>query len=109
MWRAVLPAITAIAYLFIAATPCPPVAEPRGAASHGPALASDDPASLTAPCVCDCEHGATSFGSAKRGEPAVLTAPTPPLREPAHRFAREREGRLPDAPISVASPVPIAA
>jgi hypothetical protein len=112
MFRAALPAITAIAYLFVAATPCPPSAELRAAASHGAhdhAAASAESASLTAPCPCGCDPGAASFGVAKRAEAAVLIAPSPPPLEPAHSFAREGVERLPDAPTSVDSPVPIAA
>lgn len=112
MLRAALPAITAIAYLFVAATPCPPSAELRGPApheSHDYAAASAEPTSLTAPCPCGCDPGAASFGIAKHAEAVVLIAPAPPPLEPAHAVAREGGERLPDAPISVDSPVPIAA
>jgi len=111
MWRAALPAITAIAYLLVAVAPCPPSAALRAAASRGShdhAAASVESASITAPCPCSCEHGAASVGVAKRAEAAVLIA-LPPQLEPARSFARERVERLPDAPISVDSPVPIAA
>jgi len=108
MGRAALPAITAIAYLLIATTPCPPSAELHSAASPHSTAASDDSAALTAPCPCDCEHGANSLSFAKRGEPAALIAAAPPLAAPAPSLAHEREERVPDAPISVDSPVPIA-
>src|SRR5258705_11150743 len=93
MGRAALPAITAIAYLLIAATPCPPSAQLRAAASHEShehGAASGDSASLTAPCVCGCEHGTAGLGVAKRAEPAVLRAPMPPPLQPTRSFARER-------------------
>ena len=112
MWRAVLPAITAIAYLISAATPCPPGAELLAAASHGShdhTAASAESASLTAPCPCGCDPGAVGFAVAKRAEAAVGITPTPPSLAPARSFARENDERLPDAPISVESPVPIAA
>jgi hypothetical protein len=111
MWRAGLPGIIAIAYLFVAAMPCPPSAELRAAASHGShdhTAASAEPASFTAPCPCGCDPSAASFGVAKHAEAAVSTAP-PLLLAPARSLARERVERLPDAPISVDSPVPIAA
>jgi hypothetical protein len=112
MWRALLPAITAIAYLISAAMPCPPSAELLSAASHGShdhAGRSEESASLTAPCPCGCDPGAVSFSVAKRAETAVGVAPTPTPLAVARSFARERTERLPDAPISVESPVPIAA
>jgi hypothetical protein len=109
MWRAALPAITAIAYLWIAVTPCPPSAELRPVVSHEHTRASADETSITAPCPCSCDHGAATQGVAKRGEPAALIAPAPPTFALAHGFAGERAQHLPDAPISVDSPVPIAA
>jgi len=107
--RAALPAITAITYLFLAAVPCPPSAELRAAAPHEHAAAGGDSTSITAPCPCSCEHGAATAGVARHGEPAALIAAASPPLAPAHPFARERVQRLPDAPISVDSPVPIAA
>lgn len=110
MWRAGLPAILAIAYLFVAAMPCPPGAELRAAASHGSHEHSGAATtSLTAPCPCGCDPGTASSGVAKRGEAAVSLSPSSPLLDLARSFAREDGGRLPAAPISVDSPVPIAA
>ena len=110
MWRAALPAITAIAYLLIAVTPCPPSAELRPAASRDHTGARADETSITAPCPCSCDdHGAATQGVPKRGEPAALIAPAPPPFALAHAFAGERAQHLPDAPFSVDSPVPITA
>lgn len=111
MWRAGVPAIIAITYLFVAATPCPPSAELRAAASHGShdhTAASAEPASFTAPCPCGCDPGAASSGVAKHAEAAVSIASSLWLA-PARSLTHERVERLPDAPISVDSPVPIAA
>ncbi len=118
--RAVLPAITAIAYLMLAVTPCPTSPPTRadaspmhgalaaaGSHSHGEPAADGDATSLAAPCLCGCEHAEGSPGVGKRVEPGLLAEPPPSLergRSPLIEIAE----RLPDAPISVDSPVPIA-
>lgn len=108
----------AIVYLAITTSPCP---QPRPdglpthglnttlaeAHVHGDAAPDGDSTSVTAVCLCGCEHGSASSGVAKRGEAVLPSAPAPPpgcaQSEPC-----ELAQRLPDPPISVDSPVPIA-
>jgi hypothetical protein len=118
--RAALPLIAAVAYLTVATAPCPATpadAAASGAshsvvvhsmASHSAASAHSDSPSFAAPCLCGCDHQDSGLGSAKRDDPGLRIA-TPTLPRAAHAFACEVAQRLPDAPISVASPIPIAA
>lgn len=117
--RAAVPALVAIAYLAIASSPCP---QPRPdelaapgldsgmtqAHTHGDAAPSDGATVLTALCLCGCEHGSATTGVARSGE-AVMPSEPAPLLGRARPEPRELAQRIPDAPISVDSPVPIAA
>lgn len=108
----------AVVYLAIASSPCPQP-RPDGFATHAPSAGlaighvHGDPApqgdatSITALCLCGCEHGSASSGVAKRVEAVLPSEPAPPLGR-AQSHTRELAQRLPDAPISIASPVPIA-
>ena len=112
MKRAALSAVTAIAYLILAVTPCAPAPEflpdpssHEHAAEHA---AIDDSVALTAPCLCGCEHSSATIGIAKSGEALLPREPEPMLGR-ADAQPCDPLQRIPDAPISVASPVPIAA
>lgn len=108
----------AVVYLAIASSPCPQP-RPDGFAInglttglavghvHGDAAPQGASTSITALCLCGCEHGSTSSGVAKRVEAVLPSEPAPPLGR-AQSQPRELAQRLPDTPISVASPVPIA-
>jgi hypothetical protein len=110
---AALPLIVALAYLALVVAPCPPILLPPLDAPHAHhavnsylATAEDSP-SLVGPCPCGCEPHKSGLGSGKR-EPALAFAmPTLPAFAPF--FDDETAARLPDAPVSVDSPIPIVA
>lgn len=108
MKRVALSAITAITYLILAVTPCAPGPEIRPDPSSHEHAAIDDSLALVAPCLCGCEHSSATSGVAKSGEAVLPREPAPPLGR-AHAQPRDLSQRIPDAPIAVASPVPIAA
>ena len=109
--HAALALIAAAAYLAVASAPCPAVPVPRSSAAHADAWsadgADDGAPSLVAPCQCGCEPRTSGLGGGKRdpGLPPAL----PQLPQIAHSFGDETPARLPDAPVSVDSPVPISA
>jgi hypothetical protein len=114
--RASLPLIAAVAYLVVATTPCPPPpdakpgavhAEHSVASHHGASSDAHGP-SLVAACLCGCEEHGSSAGGAQREDLGVRVsfANLPPS---ARAFADEIAMRLPEAPLSIETPVPIAA
>src|SRR2546426_2297911 len=104
--------IAAAAYLIIAMAPCPvaPASHSRDADPDSVHDARAEPGpspSLVAPCLCGCDHSGATSGVAKRVDTVLPSVPPPPTGW-VQPLSCEISARLPDAPISVDSPVPIA-
>jgi len=105
--RVALPLIALAAYATDAITPCAPIPA-GGATPHDrEAIERSGTASLVAPCPCGCDDRGSGEGSAKRAEPG-LRPEVAALPESGRWFESEPAARLPEAPISVETPVPIA-